>query len=141
MKFWAWTENLQSHKTLINFLQDSRLFSNDFLLATYISYQAFSSRRLMSKKSQRTSDDLEKGQNNQSTPTGKVKLVIQPGPLMSGGCQQLSLLHPNKPHSLGIWARAAGQFPVPLPLLTWLPVLKILLLAYNHFNCSDLRIS
>lgn len=56
----------------------------------------------MSKKSQQTSDDLEKGQNNQSKPTGKVKLLIQPGLLMSGGCQQLSFLRPSKPHSLGI---------------------------------------
>lgn len=38
--------------------------------------------------------------------------------LMSGSCQQHPFLHPQKPHSPGIGARVAVQFPAPLPPLT-----------------------
>lgn len=48
--------------------------------------KVFSSRKLMSKMSQKISDDVEKEQNNQPEPTGKVELMILPGLLMNGSC-------------------------------------------------------
>lgn len=85
----------------------------------------------MSKMSQKVSDDVEKGQNNQPEQTGKVELVIQPGLLMNGSSSFSTLTN------LTVVENEQGQLVDFLFLFFYLPNLPILRIApiiYTHLT-------
>ena len=65
----------------------------------------------MSKKRQRISDNLEKGQNNEPEPTSRAGLVVQPDHWGVAAANNFPVSTPQTPQP---WSTSEGGWSLPL---------------------------